>query len=103
VLWLGEFGRTPISEGAQGRDHSRSGFSIWLAGGGFRAGLTYGATDDIAYKSVDKIVRFHDLHATLLHLMGLDHTNLTYEFEGRAQSLTDEEVTKARVIPELIA
>lgn len=103
VLWLGEFGRTPISEGAQGRDHSRSGFSIWLAGGSFRAGLAYGATDDIGYKSVDKIVRFHDLHATLLHLLGLDHTRLTYEFEGRAQSLTDEEVTKAQVIPDLIA
>jgi hypothetical protein len=103
VLWMGEFGRTFLSEGADGRDHSRWGFSIWMAGGGFRRGHVHGATDEFGNQAIDGIVRFHDLHATLLHLLGLDHTQLTVEHDGRLDSLTDHEVTKARVIPELLA
>jgi hypothetical protein len=103
VIWVGEFGRTPISEGANGRDHNRAGFSIWLAGGGFKRGYAHGKTDDIAYKAIDMPVRFCDLHATLLKQLGLDHTGLTYAHDGRLDSLTDHEVTKARVIEELSA
>jgi|694.fasta_scaffold26330_2 hypothetical protein len=103
VLWMGEFGRTFLSEGADGRDHSRWGFSIWMAGGGFKRGYVHGATDEFGNQAIDGIVRFHDLHATLLHLLGIDHTRLTVEHDGRLESLTDHEVTKARVVPELIA
>ncbi len=103
VLWVGEFGRTPISEGANGRDHSRSGFSMWIAGGGFKRGYVHGATDDLGYKAVESPVRFCDLHATILKQLGFDHTKLTYPHEGRLESLTDHEVTKARVVPELLA
>jgi hypothetical protein len=103
VLWMGEFGRTFLSEGADGRDHSRWGFSIWMAGGGFKRGYVHGATDEFGNQAIDGIVRFHDLHATLLHLLGIDHTQLTVEHDGRQESLTDHEVTHARVIPELLA
>jgi hypothetical protein len=103
VIWLGEFGRTPISEGAAGRDHSRSGFSMWIAGGGFKAGYVHGATDDIGYRAVDNALRFCDLHATLLHALGIDHTKLTYPHDGRLESLTDHEVTGATLVPELLA
>ena len=102
VLWLGEFGRTPISEGASGRDHSRPGFSIWIAGGGFKSGYVHGATDEIGYKAVKDPIRFCDLHATLLHALGIDHRRLTYPHEGRIESLTDYDVTKAQVIKELL-
>jgi hypothetical protein len=103
VIWLGEFGRTPISEGAAGRDHSRSGFSIWIAGGGFKRGYVHGATDDIGYRAVENPVRFCDLHATLLHALGIDHRKLTYPHDGRMESLTDHEVTGAQIVPELLA
>jgi hypothetical protein len=103
VIWLGEFGRTPISEGASGRDHSRSGFSLWIAGGGFKSGYVHGATDEIGYKSVVDPIRFCDLHATLLQTLGIDHTQLAHLHDGRLESLTDHEVTHARVIPELLA
>lgn len=103
VLWLGEFGRTPISEGASGRDHSRSGFSMWIAGGGFKSGYVHGATDEIGYKSVVDPVRFCDLHATLLQALGIDHTQLAHLHDGRLESLTDHEVTHARVIDQLLA
>lgn len=102
VIWVGEFGRTPISEGANGRDHSRSGFSIWIAGGGFKKGYVHGKTDEIAYKAVENPVRFCDLHATLFKQLGIDHTRLTYPHEGRLESLTDFEVTKAHIVPELL-
>jgi uncharacterized protein (DUF1501 family) len=102
VLWTGEFGRQPISQGADGRDHNRHAFSLWLAGGGFKAGYVHGATDDFGYKSVEKVVNVHDLHATLLHTLGLDHHRLTYPHDGRDASLTDAEVTKARVVPDLL-
>jgi Protein of unknown function (DUF1501) len=102
VLWTGEFGRLPISQGKDGRDHNRHGFSLWLAGGGFKPGYVHGATDELGYESVDGIVSVHDLQATLLHALGLDHRKLTYYYEGRLDSLTDAEVTKARVIPQLL-
>lgn len=103
VLWTGEFGRQPISQGADGRDHNRRAFSLWLAGGGFRAGHVHGATDDFGYASVKDVVTVHDLHATLLHTLGLDHRLLTHPHEGRDASLTDPDVTKANIIPELLA
>lgn len=103
VIWAGEFGRLPISQGSDGRDHNGHGFSIWLAGGGFRSGYVHGATDDFGYKSVDDIVTVHDLHATLLAALGLDHHQLTYPNDGRDDSLTDAVVSGARVIPQLLA
>lgn len=102
VMWTGEFGRLPVSQGTDGRDHNRHAFSLWLAGGGFRQGYTHGATDDFGYKSVENIVTVHDLQATLLESLGIDHRKLTYPHDGREASLTDAEVTKARVIRELL-
>lgn len=90
VLWSGEFGRTPFAQGGgDGRDHNPFGFSLWLAGGGVRGGMTYGATDDYGYKAVENKVEIHDLHATMLYLLGLDHERLTYRFGGRDYRLTD--------------
>jgi hypothetical protein len=89
VLWGGEFGRTPTSEGQNGRDHNNHGFSVWLAGGGVKGGMAYGATDEFGFAAVDKKVHIHDLHATILHLMGLDHEKLTYRYSGRDFRLTD--------------
>jgi arylsulfatase A-like enzyme len=103
VLWTGEFGRLPISQGDDGRDHNRHAFSLWLAGGGFRRGCVHGATDDFSYRAVEKIVTVHDLHATLLHALGLDHHALTAPHDGRDTSLTDAEVTGAQVMTELFA
>jgi len=103
VLWTGEFGRQPISQGADGRDHNRRAFSLWLAGGGFRAGHLHGATDDFGYASIKDVVTVHDLHATLLHTLGLDHRLLTHPHEGRDASLTDPDVTKANIVHELLA
>ncbi|HEV3444115.1 MAG TPA: DUF1501 domain-containing protein [Gemmataceae bacterium] len=102
VLWTGEFGRLPVSQGADGRDHNRHAFSLWLAGGGFKRGYVHGVTDDFGYKSVKDIVRVADLHATLLHALGLDHEALTYPHAGRPDSLTDVAVTKAEVVQELL-
>jgi hypothetical protein len=103
VLWTGEFGRLPVSQGPDGRDHNRHAFSLWLAGGGFKRGYVHGATDDFAYGAVKDEVRVFDLHATLLRTLGLDHDRLTYPHAGRDDSLTDVGVTKARVIPGLLA
>ncbi|MCX6602688.1 MAG: DUF1501 domain-containing protein [Acidobacteria bacterium] len=92
VVWGGEFGRSPTTQGSStdvGRDHHPYGFSMWLAGAGVKPGLTYGATDDYGYYAIENRVHVHDLHATLLHLLGLDHTRLTYPFSGRAMRLTD--------------
>ncbi|HEX5442766.1 MAG TPA: DUF1501 domain-containing protein [Pirellulales bacterium] len=102
VLWTGEFGRLPISQGADGRDHNRHAFSLWLAGGGFKAGYAHGQTDPFGYAAVDQVVTVHDLHATLLHALGLDHVRLTYPHEGRSDSLTDVDVSHARIVPELL-
>jgi hypothetical protein len=90
VIWGGEFGRTPAREGkADGRDHHPFGFSMWLCGGGVRAGMVYGATDEFGWDAVENRVHVHDLHATILHLLGLDHERLTYRFAGRDFRLTD--------------
>ncbi|MBN8733802.1 MAG: DUF1501 domain-containing protein [Acidobacteria bacterium] len=89
VLWAGEFGRTPTAQASDGRDHNPEAFTVWLAGGGVKAGLSYGATDDYGYYSVEKKVHFHDLHATMLHLLGMDHLKLTYRYAGRDFRLTD--------------
>jgi hypothetical protein len=88
VIWGGEFGRTPMAQG-NGRDHHIAGFSIWMAGAGIQGGLNYGATDDFGYKAVQDVVTVHDFHATMLHLMGIEHTRLTYKFQGRSFRLTD--------------
>ena len=103
VLWTGEFGRLPISQGTDGRDHNRHAFSLWLAGGGFKKGYVHGSTDEFGYKSVDKVVLVPDLHATLLQALGLDHERLTYPHAGRDDSLTDVVVSKAKPVPELLA
>ncbi len=100
VVSAGEFGRTPTSENNVGRDHSPRGFSTWVAGGGVRGGQTIGATDDFGYAAVENKVHVHDLHATILHLMGLDHTLLTYFHAARDMRLTD---VHGRVVPELVA
>jgi hypothetical protein len=89
VLWCGEFGRTPFAQGADGRDHNPFGFSIWLAGGGVKGGIVHGATDEFGYHAVADKVTVHDLHATMLHLLGIDHTRLTFRFSGRDMRLTD--------------
>jgi hypothetical protein len=102
VLWTGEFGRLPVSQGTDGRDHNRHGFSLWLAGGGFKPGYVHGATDDFGYQAIEGTVTVHDLQATLLHALGLDHRKLTYPHEGRLDSLTDAEVTKAKVVSSLL-
>ncbi|GIX04166.1 MAG: sulfatase [Planctomycetaceae bacterium] len=92
VIWGGEFGRTPMAQGNKGtigRDHHMMGFSIWLAGGGVKGGITYGATDELGYHAVVDRVSVHDLHATMLYLLGIDHTRFTYRFQGRDYRLTD--------------
>ncbi|MBI4605491.1 MAG: DUF1501 domain-containing protein [Planctomycetes bacterium] len=103
VLWTGEFGRLPVSQGKDGRDHNRHAFSLWLAGGGFRGGHAHGGTDDFGYRSVEDVVHVSDLHATLLHALGLDHRRLTHDHEGREDSLTDPAVSGAKVVRELLA
>ena len=89
VVWGGEFGRTPFAQGSNGRDHNPFGFTMWLAGGGVKGGTIYGATDDYGYKAVENKVAIHDLHATMLHLLGIHHEHLTFRFSGRDIRLTD--------------
>jgi hypothetical protein len=100
VLWGGEFGRTPNSEGTNGREHHPFGFSMWLAGGGIKGGIVHGATDDFGWHSVRDKVHVHDLHATLLHLMGIHHEKLTYRYAGRDYRLTD---VHGHVVNEILA
>jgi hypothetical protein len=100
VVWGGEFGRTPATEGSNGRDHNHYGFSMWLAGGGVKGGLAYGATDEFGFRAVENRVHVHDLHATMLHLMGIDHERLTYRYSGRDYRLTDVE---GRVVRDILA
>jgi len=100
VLWGGEFGRTPTAQGSDGRDHNPEAFTMWMAGGGVKPGLSYGATDDYGYYSVENKVHFHDLHATILHLLGLDHLKLTYKYAGRDFRLTD---VHGHVVQDLLA
>jgi uncharacterized protein (DUF1501 family) len=103
VLWTGEFGRLPIAQGKDGRDHNRRAFSLWVAGGGFKRGYVHGATDDFGYKAVQDEVRVYDLHATLLHALGLDHNRLTFPHEGRNDTLTDSAVSNAEIVRSLLA
>lgn len=103
VLWTGEFGRLPINQGGSGRDHNRHAFTLLLAGGGFKAGYIHGATDEFGYKAVEARVSCPSLLATLLHQLGLDHTRLTYQHNGRDETLTDPAVSGASVITDLLA
>jgi len=89
VIWGGEFGRTPTAEGTDGREHHPFGFTMWLAGGGIKGGMAYGATDEFGWHATENRVHVHDLHATILHLMGFDHEKLTYRYSGRDFRLTD--------------
>jgi hypothetical protein len=100
VLWGGEFGRTPYAQGTDGRDHNARGFTMWLAGGGVKGGFSHGATDDYGYEAVEGKVHIHDWHATILHLLGLDHEKLTYRYAGRDMRLTD---VKGNVVKDIIA
>ena len=102
VIWAGEFGRLPIAQGKDGRDHNRYAFTTLLAGGGIQGGLTYGETDDFGYKIRENPVSINDLHATLLHQIGIDHSRLSYLHSGREESLTDTVVTGAKIIPALV-
>jgi len=100
VLWGGEFGRTPTAQGGDGRDHNPNGFTMWMAGGGVKPGIAYGSTDDYGYFAQEDKIHIHDLHATMLHLLGLNHEKLTYRYAGRDFRLTDVE---GRVVKEIFA
>jgi uncharacterized protein (DUF1501 family) len=89
VIFSGEFGRTPFSQGSDGRDHNPFGFSLWMAGGGIKGGTVYGATDELGYYAVENKLELYDFYATVLHLLGMDHEKLTYRFGGRDFRLTD--------------
>ena len=103
LLWTGEFGRLPISQNGTGRDHNQHAFSLLLAGGGFKSGFIHGATDDFGYKGVEGRTSVHDLHATLLYQLGIDHHKLSYNHNGRDERLTDPDVTGAKVVTDWIA
>ena len=100
VVWGGEFGRAPTSEGAKGRDHDHYGYTVWMAGGGVKKGYSHGSTDEFGLSAVEQRVHVHDLNATILHLMGLDHERLTYRFSGRDYRLTD---VHGHVVHDMIA
>ncbi len=100
VVWGGEFGRTPTAEGTDGREHHPFGFTMWLAGGGIKGGMTYGSTDEFGWFAVENKVHVHDLHATILHLMGINHEKLTYRYSGRDFRLTD---VSGRVVTDILA
>jgi uncharacterized protein (DUF1501 family) len=99
VVWGGEFGRSPESQGAKGRDHHNLGFSMWMAGGGVKPGISHGETDEFGWEAVQGKVHINDLHATMLHLLGLDHERLTYRYTGRDFRLTD---VAGRVVREIL-
>ena len=100
VVWAGEFGRTPYAQSGTGRDHNNKGYTIWMAGGGVKGGIAYGATDELGYAAVENPVHIHDWHATMLHLLGLDHKKLTFNYAGRDFRLTD---VYGNVVKEIIA
>lgn len=100
VIWAGEFGRTPASQNGNGRDHNPKGFTTWMAGGGVKGGTIYGATDEFGFQAVENRVHVHDLHATMLHLLGFDHEKLTYRYAGRDFRLTD---VHGHVVHEIVA
>jgi len=101
VIWGGEFGRTPYGQGGDGRDHNHRGFTTWFAGGGVKGGMAYGKTDEYGYEAVADKMHIHDWHATILHLLGLDHKRVTYHLHGRDERLTD--VYDAKVLKPLLA
>jgi uncharacterized protein (DUF1501 family) len=103
IIWGGEFGRTPMfqGKGGPGRDHHIKGFSMWLAGGGVKGGIGYGATDELGYNAVDNVVHVRDLHATILHQLGIDHERFTHKYQGLDMRLTG--VEKARVVTEVLS
>ena len=100
LVWAGEFGRTPMAQGKDGRDHNPFGFTIWMAGGGVKGGMTYGATDEYGYYAIENKLQIHDMHATMLHLLGIDHTRLTMRFSSRDMRLTD---VHGKVVKEIIS
>ena len=100
VWWGGEFGRTPFAQGSDGRDHNPRGFTVWLAGAGVKAGHAHGATDELGHHAIENKVHMHDLHATILHLLGLHHEKLTFEYAGRNFRLTD---VAGNVVHEILA
>lgn len=100
IIWGGEFGRTPTAQGSKGRNHHNTGFTMWLAGGGVKGGISYGATDELGVHAVENRISVHDLHATILHLMGVNHEKLTYRYSGRDFRLTD---VHGDVVKEIIA
>jgi uncharacterized protein (DUF1501 family) len=101
IVWAGEFGRTPMSQGGNGRDHHNKGFSIWLAGGGIKPGFSFGRTDDLGYAAVENVVTVHDLHATMLKLLGIDHLRFSVKFQGLDARLSG--VDPCRVVSEILA
>ena len=100
VVWAGEFGRTPFVQGRNGRDHNPYGYSIWLAGGGVKGGMIYGATDEYGYHAIENKLQIHDLHATMLHMLGFDHKKLTFRHSGRDMRLTD---VHGKVVHDILA
>ena len=100
LIWAGEFGRTPFAQGSNGRDHNPFGFTVWMAGGGIQGGVSYGETDDWGYKAVQDRIEIHDLHATMLHMLGIEHERSTFRFGGRDVRLTD---VHGHVIREILA
>ena len=100
IVFTGEFGRTPFAQGKDGRAHNPQGFSMWMAGGGIKGGMTYGATDEFGYRAIENKLTVHDLHANMLHLLGIDHKKLTFRFSGRDVRLTD---VHGEIIPEIMA
>lgn len=100
IVWAGEFGRTPMSQGGDGRDHHNAGFSIWLTGGGIKRGIVYGATDDLGYSAIENPIDVHDLHATMLQLLGIEHTRMTIKFQGLDARLTG---IAGKVIKDIVA
>jgi hypothetical protein len=101
IVWAGEFGRTPMSQGGSGRDHHNKAMSVWLAGGGIQGGIVHGATDELGYASVEKVTTVHDLHATMLHQLGIQHDAFTIKFQGLDAKLSG--VERANVIKEILA
>jgi uncharacterized protein (DUF1501 family) len=100
VIWAGEFGRTPYAQGGDGRDHNHTGYTTWFAGGGAKQGFAHGKTDEFGYEAVEGKVHIHDWHATILHLLGLDHEKLTFRYAGRDMRLTD---VKGNVVKDVLA
>ena len=101
IVWAGEFGRTPMSQGGSGRDHHNKAMSVWLAGAGVRGGMVHGSTDELGYAAVDKITTVHDLHATMLHQLGIHNEAFSFKFQGLNARLSG--VEGAKVIKEILA